>query len=195
LIYEMKVRGNPSAILRNQTGNSTWLLGDIQWLGTGSQPALTTVTSGTPTFSQIAPMTNAGGGSSTSTATHNVSVTPTVTAGPGIGASPSGISLNQTQITSTDLSGQVAYGTDPTAVGAAGSVLFTVTFGTPFTSAPKVRLSPGNPVTAGRGLMYTEIDSSAVDVTTTGFSVRCAQAMAVNGAATVYRVNYQVDGV
>jgi hypothetical protein len=87
-VFELKVDGTVTSILRNQTGNSTWLLGDIQWLGTGTAPTLTSTIAGTPTYTQVAPLTNAGGGGSsggtqvsvdgTNVSTLDISSTPVV---------------------------------------------------------------------------------------------------------------------
>jgi hypothetical protein len=66
-VFEAKYNGNPTYLLRNQSGNSTWLLGDLQWLGTGTAPQLMLTSAGTPTVTQVAPATNAGGSGSSGT--------------------------------------------------------------------------------------------------------------------------------
>lgn len=121
---------------------------------------------------------------------HDVSVAPTVTLGPAAGAVPSGVSLETATVASSDLYGEIRFGTDPTATGSAGTVALTVTFGKPFATPPRVRVAPGNQTTAGRGVPYVQTS----EITAEGFVVRFPQALAPNQAPLVYRLVYHVDG-
>ena len=185
----------PSYVLRSTTGKTIVQHEGIAWSsaldtenGLAARPQLLEVTGGTAT----AVDTRGLGGSSVPQ--HSTTVAPTVAAGVALGTTPSGISLATTPIASTDLYGEVVFGTDPTAAGSANTPLFRVTFGTPFQTLPKVRTSAGNAAMAGRAQTYCQMDTT-VDIDLTGFSVRCAGNLAPAQGPTGYRVVYQVEGV
>lgn len=102
-------------------------------------------------------------------------VAPSISAGLGVGT-PSALTVS-----GTDVSGVVAV---TTGTAAASNILATVTFTSPYTTAPVVVFSPANETTG------THISRVHVESSTTGFSLVCSSVALSD--TTAYRWNYHV---